>query len=32
MLAAAMSIPHQEIDDGAASNDRLVLARAKVLV
>jgi hypothetical protein len=32
VLAAAMSIPHQETDDGAASNGRLVLARAKVSV
>jgi len=31
-VLAAVSIPHHETDDGAASNGRLVLARAKVSV
>ena len=32
MCSLAVSIPHQETDDGAASNGRLVLARAEVSV
>ena len=32
LCSLAVSIPHHETDDGAASNGRLVLARAKVSV
>ncbi len=31
-VLAAVSIPHHETDNGVASNGRLMLARAKVLV
>jgi hypothetical protein len=32
LCSLAVSIPHHETEDGAASNGRLVLARAKVSV